>query len=288
MNVNRELKNSVFTTLFNDEDKVRELYAAIKGVGYDPKLPVVITTLQDVLYMNQINDLSFTAEEKMALIIEHQSSLNHNMPLRILLYMSRVYEKIVDRRSLYKDALVKIPRPEFIVLYNGTDETPDQWEERLSEAYLEVEGTPKISLDLTGRVYNINKGRNPELLSQSENLTGYAEFVARVRENGKTMPLALAVTEAVRSCVRDGILADFLEEHGSEVMNMLLEEWNLDEAKEVWREEAMEKGMEKGIEKGREEGMEKGRNQILELVKQGYTAEQIEAKLSEDSLLRRY
>jgi hypothetical protein len=249
VNANRELKNSVFTTLFKDEDKVRELYAA----------------LQDVLYMNRINDLSFTAEQKMALIIEHQSSLNHNMPLRILLYMSRVYEKIVDRKSLYKDGLVKIPRPEFIVLYDGTDKTPDRWEEWLSEAYMEVEGNTKIALDLTVTVYNINKDRNQDLLSRSEHLAGYAECVARVRENEKAMPRDQAVTEAVRRCIRDGILADFLEEHGSEVMNMLLEEWNWDEAKEVWREE----------------GLEEGRNQILELVKQGYTTEQIEAKLTE-------
>jgi hypothetical protein len=240
MNVNRELKNSVFTTLFNGEDKVRELYAAIKGVDYEPNLPVVITTLQDVLYMNQINDVSFTAEEKMAFIVEHQSTLNHNMPLRILMYMSRVYEKIVDRKSLYRDTLAQIPRPEFIVLYNGTDDTPDKWEERLSEAYMEVEGNTKIALDLTVTMYNINKGRNPELLSRSEHLAGYAEFVDRVRENGKTMKPAPAVTKAVRSCVRDGILADFLKEHGSEVRNMLWDEWNLDEAKEAWREEGME------------------------------------------------
>ncbi|MDR1248212.1 MAG: Rpn family recombination-promoting nuclease/putative transposase [Treponema sp.] len=303
MNVNRELKNSVFTTLFNDEDKVRELYAALKGVDYDPNLPVVITTLRDVLYMNRINDLSFTAEQKMALIIEHQSSLNHNMPLRILLYMSRVYEKIVDRKSLYKEALVKIPRPEFIVLYNGADKTPDKWEERLSEAYMEAALNPNISLDLTVTVYNINKDRNQALLSRSKHLAGYAEFVARVRENENAMPPDQAVTEAVRRCIRDGILADFLEEHGSEVMNMLLEEWNWDEAKEVWREEAwekgweegreegIEKGWEEGREKGREEGIEKGmeeeRNQVLELIKRGYTTEQIAAELSEDRRDRR-
>jgi hypothetical protein len=174
---------------------------------------------------------------------------------------------------------VKIPRPEFIVLYNGTDKTPDKWEERLSEAYIEVEGNTKISLDLTVTIYNINKGRNPELLSRSKNLSGYAEFVARVRENEKTLPRDQAATEAVRSCVKDGILVDFLEEHGSEVMNMLLEEWNLDEAKEVWQEEAREEA----IEKTREEA----RNQILELIKRGYTTEQIAAKLTEDAPVRR-
>jgi hypothetical protein len=40
--------------------------------------------------------------------------------------------------------------------------------------------------------------------------------------------------------VWNGILAGFLGEHGSEVMNMLLEEWDLDEAKEAWREEVWE------------------------------------------------
>jgi hypothetical protein len=40
--------------------------------------------------------------------------------------------------------------------------------------------------------------------------------------------------------VRAGTLAGFLEEHGSEVMNMLLEEWDWDEAKEAWREEVWE------------------------------------------------
>jgi hypothetical protein len=240
MNVNREHKSSVFTALFDNEDKVRELYSALKGVDYDPNLPIVITTLRDVLYMNRINDLSFTAEDTFVLIVEHQSGLNRNMPLRILLYLARVYEKIVDRRSLYRDALVKIPAPEFIVLYNGTEETPDRWEERLSDAFMETEEGAKSFLDLTVRVYNINRGRNQELLGRSARLAGYAEFVARVRENEQTMPRDEAITEAVRQCIRQGILADFLGEHGSEVMNMLLEEWNWDEAKEVWREEVWE------------------------------------------------
>ncbi|MDR2662031.1 MAG: Rpn family recombination-promoting nuclease/putative transposase [Treponema sp.] len=243
VNVNREHKNSVFTALFNDEDKVRELYSALKGVDYDPALPIVITTLRDVLYMNRVNDLSFTAEDAFVLIVEHQSSRNHNMPLRILLYIARVYEKIVDRKALYRDALVKIPKPEFIVLYNGRDETPDRWEERLSWAFMETGENTKTSLDLTVTVYNINKGRNQELLSRSGHLAGYAEFVARVRENEKTMPLEKAVTGAIRYCIRHGILAAFLEEHSSEVTNMLLEEWNWDEAKEVWWEEGMEQGL---------------------------------------------
>jgi hypothetical protein len=276
VNVNREYKNSLFTALFDNVDKARELYAALKGVVCDPALPVIITTLRDVLYMDRINDLAFIVGSVMVFIIEHQSSLNHNMPLRILQYFAEISKKMADYRSLYKETRIKIPKPEFIVFYNGTDDTPDQWEERLSDAFMETGGDTKPSLDLVVRVYNINKDRNKELLSRSESLSGYAEFVAQVRANQKAgMSLEDAVTEAVRRCIRDGILTPFLEEHGSEVMNMLLHEWDWDVAKEVWQEEAMEKGLEKE------------RNQILELIDQGYTAEQLKAKLTEDSPDRR-
>jgi hypothetical protein len=50
--VNIKYKDSVFTKLFNDEDRLRELYAALKGVDYDPALPIAINTLEDVLYMD--------------------------------------------------------------------------------------------------------------------------------------------------------------------------------------------------------------------------------------------
>jgi predicted transposase/invertase (TIGR01784 family) len=39
---------------------------------------------------------------------------------------------------------------------------------------------------------------------------------------------------------------------------MLLTEWNMDDAKRVWREEALEEGMEKGMKTGMEKGMKTG------------------------------
>jgi flagellar biosynthesis/type III secretory pathway protein FliH len=59
------------------------------------------------------------------------------------------------------------------------------------------------------------------------------------------------------------------------LINMLLTEWNIDDAKVIWREEGWEEGMEKGREEGRAEVQT-----ILNLVRQGYTAEQIEKMLA--------
>jgi predicted transposase/invertase (TIGR01784 family) len=50
--------------------------------------------------------------------------------------------------------------------------------------------------------------------------------------------------------------------YATEVMNMLMTEWNWDDALAVRFEEGMEKGLEKGMEKGLEKGLEKGRVEI--------------------------
>jgi flagellar biosynthesis/type III secretory pathway protein FliH len=38
-------------------------------------------------------------------------------------------------------------------------------------------------------------------------------------------------------------------------MNMLITEWNLEDAQQVWYEDGLEDGLEKGREEGREEGL---------------------------------
>ena len=126
MGVNSKYKDSVFSFLFSDKDALRELYGALEGITLTPDVPIELNTLSDVLYMGQINDISFTVDNRLVIVIEHQSTINPNMPLRLLLYIARIYEKTVERRNLYKSALEKIPAPEFIVLYNGTKPYPDQ------------------------------------------------------------------------------------------------------------------------------------------------------------------
>ena len=60
MNVNAKYKNSVFSLLFNNPEALRELYSAIEGVVLPSDTSIDINTLSGVLYMDQLNDLSFT------------------------------------------------------------------------------------------------------------------------------------------------------------------------------------------------------------------------------------
>ena len=69
---------------------------------------------------------------------------------------------------------------------------------------------------------------------------------------------------AIKYCMNHDILSEFLSSHSSEVMNMLITEWDTEEAKEVWYEEGLEDGLEKGLEKGREEVREEARKEKLQ------------------------
>jgi len=272
MDVNVKYKDSVFSFLFSNPDVLRELYSAIEGVSLPPDTPVSINTLSDILYMDQINDISFTIDNRLVVLIEHQSTINPNMPLRLLVYIARVYEKIINRKKLYQCKPEKIPEPEFIVLYNGKADYPDHAVLKLSELFKDSGGlrgaVSPLALELVAHVYNINKGRNAALCEKCATLGGYSAFIGKVREKEKSMSREEAMKAAIKDCMDNNILKPFLETHSTEVFNMLLTEWNTEEAKEVWYEE------------GWEEGLEKGREEILELLSRGYTVEAIREELA--------
>jgi hypothetical protein len=174
---NREYKDSLFVKyLTEDTTRLIEVYNAILGENVPRDAEVNLNTLDQVLYNNINNDLSFTIGDNLVILIENQATINMNMPLRLLMYVARVYEGLLPRRAVYAQKMVKVPRPEFIVLYNGKDEMPDRLELRLSDAFREA--NTKEVLELTLTVYNINPGHNEDIRKSSESLFNYSTFVA--------------------------------------------------------------------------------------------------------------
>jgi len=267
MNANTKYKDSLFSSIFSDPALLRELYCALEGVALPPDVPVTINTLQDVLFMERINDISFEIGGKLVILIEHQSTINQNMALRLLMYIARVYEKIVSDKNIYASRPIPLPRPEFFVLYNGLSPYPDEKVLKLSEVFETAAslGIPEKeipSLELVVRVININQGRNEDIVKKCKALNGYCAFVEKVRQykkegNNKDD----AMERAVEYCLNHDILKGFLEEHSSGVKTMLMTEWNWDDALAVRFEEGKEEGMEKGKEYGLEQA---ARNALAE------------------------
>lgn len=284
MSSNAQYNASLFVKLFSNDGFLRDLYGAIKRVVIPKDTPVEINTLSDVLYINRINDISFLLGDTLVVLLEHQSTINPNMPLRFLVYISRIYEKIVENTSLYSRGLVKIPRPEFIVLYNGREPCDDYAELRLSDSFKAAGLKPPPDLELVVKVYNINKGHNKEMAERCQILKEYAEFIAVVREKEKEYgkgSLEKAMKTAINWCIENDVLKDFLKEHGSEVCNMLLSEFTVEDAVTLARRE----GRNEGWTKGRNEGWTKGRNEgekhIIELLERGYSVDEIKQQITQ-------
>ena len=110
------------------------------------------------------------------------------------------------------------------------------------------------------------------MLEACQTLKEYAQYVAAVREYAKEKPLS----EAVDSCIRQGILADFLRKNRAEAIEMSIfeydEEKHLKSEREIWRQE--------GILEGRQEG-EFRLAKLLELMLQGNKKENVEKALAD-------
>jgi len=217
---------------------------------------VEIATLTQAMFLDRINDLAFIVDNKLVILIEHQSTICENMALRLLLYIARVYEKIIDKKAIYRNALLQIPRPEFYVLYNGKDDYPEIKKIRLSDAFADLdihENNGMLELEVT--VFNVNAEYNKDIIRKSDDLNGYVIFVAKVREfQNAGLDLNEAITSAINYCINQDLLVEFMVMHASEVRNMLFTEFDLKTAQEVWYEEGHEKGILVGRIEGRTEG----------------------------------
>ena len=205
----------------------------------------------------QKNDLSFLWQNQSVILVEHQSSINPNMPYRLLVYSALVLlAKFVDSKALYGTKLVKIPAPHFYVLYIGDDMEKDEDTLRLSAAFKE-EGA---DLELVCHVINITYKEHRKILEECRPLRDYSFFVHRVNDNQKRgMTLDEAVREAIKYCIEHDVMKGFLEAHREEVLKMFALQWDADEEKKVIREEGREEGRGEGRAEGLAEGETKGK-----------------------------
>ena len=217
-------KNSVFCMLFDNQDKLRSLYNVLTGSSYGKDTPVHINTLNDPYGLQ--NDISFTIGGKKVVLVEHQSSINPNMPVRFLLYMTSIYEMMISRKTLYGERKITLPHPEFYLLYNGLDPFPDKMLIKLSESFEDLPETTNPCLELVVKAFNINVGYNEQLLKKNRDIGDYARFVAIVRKKQvgrkNKKELQEAVMLAIQECIDNNILREFLKLYREEVMSSIL------------------------------------------------------------------
>ncbi len=260
--VNRKYKDSVFVDLFSEDEKAKEnflsLYNALHGTELTDIEQLKNIRLDQVLYMSFYNDVSYLVDNKIIVLAEHQSTINPNMPLRCLEYISRLYETIFESKEKYSRKLLHIPRPEFYVFYNGEETFPSDKTLKLSDAF--IEKTEDTSLELTVKVININHQNRHPVLENCRTMQEYSIFVETVRK-WKEIDPQNGFQKAVEECIENNILRDYLKRKTKEVLNMLLAEYDYETDIAVQRAEEREIAFAQGISQGRSEGLVQGRSE---------------------------
>ncbi|PNV60921.1 hypothetical protein C0033_16920 [Clostridium sp. chh4-2] len=250
--VNKQYKDRVFRLIFQRKEDLLDLYNALNDSAYTNPEELVITTLEDAVYLNMKNDVSFLIGDVLNLY-EHQSTSNPNMPIRGLFYLSDLYRIYIKHHDLdiYREPRLQLPFPQYFVFYNGTRKEPDRQELYLSSSFPD-RGVKKPALECTAVMLNINRGNNQQLMERCGRLQEYSFFIAAIRDNLMAgMTIEEAVEQAVDLCIEREILSDILIQNRGDIVNTLLTEYNeekyLNGLREYERSEGKTEGMAEAV-----------------------------------------
>ena len=275
LKLNREYKDALFKFIFGNEERKEytlSLFNALNGTYYDDPSEVKLVTLEDVLFISIKNDVAFILSDTLNLY-EQQSTWNPNMPLRLLSYLTKEYEKYVNENdlTLYSTKLIRLPTPKCVCFYNGKDKHEAIEILRLSDMF---KGNGNVELEVT--VYNLNE-EQPSLKGCSA-LMEYSYFVNEMAKNRKkyaTLELAMDVT--LKEMSKEYSIYELLMKERGAVMSILETEYNEKAYGKTRYDEGYDEGVQAGIVQGMVQGIEKGLEQGLE---QGKQDEKIETILT--------
>ncbi len=215
---NEKHKDHVFRYLFSDEKNFAELYYDITGETLDADELEFYDT-ESIVVKQLKNDVAFkTKDNRLIIMVEHQSTINENMPLRFLLYYAELLKVYIIQKELniFAKRALGIPTPEFYVAYNGKpplEETELFLNENLdgNDQFITIRAT---ALDINyDKLPSRSKGKNHVL-------EGYSYLMDRIRTYHKTekKPLEEAIQKAKEDSLAKGYLVEYLQRKEFETM----------------------------------------------------------------------
>ena len=257
---NRRYKDSVFADLFGEDKNAKKnflaLYNTLYAANYHSTSILKNIRLKQTMYMSFANDVSYLVDNKIIVLAEHQSTVNPNMPLRCLEYVTRLYEHIQNPRERYSRTLKTIPMPTFYVFYNGVEKFPAKQILKLSDSFIMQSET--VNLELVVKLININYDKDSRIVKRCEPLGQYSLFVDAVRRH-IAVDKEHGFENAIKECIKNDILREYLQRKSREVINMLIAEYDYATDIAVQREEAGRIAFVNGIKQGKSLGLIEGK-----------------------------
>ena len=274
------VKDSVFTLLFSEIGNIRKLYQSLHddADSYSDE-DFKIVTLENAIINGQYNDLGFTVKDRLIILVEAQSTFNPNMGVRLLMYIAKSYHDYIveNKLNIFGERLIKLPMPEFIVVYSGTAKQNVN-EIRLSDCF-EAGITPNIEL-----IVKVIKKDNVKSGILQEYLSFCDMYSINVRGKKTAAERLSGLRQVIHECIKKGILREFLKKHQKEVEDMMMTVIPPEQALEFIKLEEYNKGVEegeaRGVEIGEARGVEQGKltaslNFARNMLKNNYSIESI-------------
>lgn len=236
-------KDSVFKSLFSQPEYLLQLYQALHPEDTETtESDITDVTLESILAGHEYNDLGFTVKDKLIILVEAQSNWSVNIVIRSLLYlMNSLKEYFTERKAnLYSSAKVNFPKPELYVIYVGEkDDCPDTISlrrEYFPDEYCCIEAETKV----------IRENTSTTIINQ------YIQFCKvlsnMIKQHGRTQE---AIEETVRICKDRNLLKKYLEEHETEVIEMMTLLFDQNYVTEAYNNEIRQAALNEGREEGR-------------------------------------
>ncbi|MBP3808172.1 MAG: hypothetical protein ILA13_07155 [Eubacterium sp.] len=273
--INREYKSDLFAFIFGRAENKKwalSLFNAMNHTQFENLKELQVISIENYLYLGMKNDVALMVKGIMG-VIEHQSTYNPNMPVRELMYASRLYDKYIQEKeyNVYSSKRIPLPAPKLVVLYNGIAEK-ENIVLKLSDSFdPKYQGVSDIEVCV--HMYNINYGYNDDLLKQCKPLSEYSWFVERIRYYKNEMKrstseeatsIDIAVRNAIEDLPKDFEIRPFLLAHRAEVIGMMFMEYNEEETLRLVGKEKYEDGFsdgrQEGYNDGRQEGISEGKD----------------------------
>ena len=280
--INPEVADTLIKITFSTTEAIKDL---LQYIGNQENFDnIQLSTLQPIFFGNRENDISFLLDNKLYYFFEHQSTINYNMPLRILFYVTQALESYVKTNSfdIFRNTKLILPEIKCYTIFTGflaKDALPLPDELLLSESYAKTISTKRHDLELIVHCLDMRITSEEYLEFYKNNtipkrfggihnsLVQYALFVDSLkcwckinRKNLKTVEGRQYILTLCNLFLQRGYLLYVLE--NKEVVNMVLEQMTREDiAKQEGWEEGWEEGKEEGKKVGWEEGKREGREE---------------------------
>lgn len=266
----RERRMHLFQVLFGSEDRkdlALELCRVMEYMDDCNPEDIEIRIVEDFIFIERKREFLILFENLN--LHETTEPGEQDLPLKLLWCAALLYEMYLcfcDRENIMNEK-AELPSLRLVVLHHGRNGEPANRILKLSELFAKCCWESESDLETQVHILNVNYRSGARILEECKPLRDYSFLVEAYRSGRPGKGDVRAVNDAIDE-MEEGPVRDYLKDRRSEVIGMLITEYDEERAEQrlyqkAW-EDGQKDGMEAGLREGLMEGMEKGRTAGLQ------------------------